>query len=419
MPLEPLRFAFWRVRPDIVRDNLARYAAARGEQIEPLELAGDFVAEIEAGWAHGAGAAALYAQRAEAARWAAQERLDALDDWDEIAPLLARMDPRLVASARHVDGRLLGLTYYNAGPFALFRNERLLARAGCGGGHDAAGYPRDWATLTAQARALKRDGLSAHPILPRWHDSQTGIVWSLLTLATAEGERFVDGDLAAVFDDDTPIAETLSLWRAWWDEELVPREALDGGDDGLAERWMSGAHAFHPTQDYAGAIFASADRALCHIHPALPGRTGQPSLPGHALLCVRAGLDGKIRTRARQLIRYLGGDDADGSLVVHRRWLRDFNLPAPFPELAAERETRDALLRFLHPPLADAALAWLLGNRARAEPLAIVRAPWFLDWSARAHRAIADRFLRQRAIGVAPLVRELRADWQRLREHQV
>ncbi|KAG0747738.1 hypothetical protein G6F24_015503 [Rhizopus arrhizus] len=100
-----------------------------------------------------------------ASRWYAAGWIRPIDDMPGLADIQKQMFPGIVDDARATDGRYLGLTYYNGGPFALFRNEKMLGAAGFGGTANAADYPQDWATGEKQAREIKKKGLSEHPML--------------------------------------------------------------------------------------------------------------------------------------------------------------------------------------------------------------------------------------------------------------
>jgi multiple sugar transport system substrate-binding protein len=234
--------AFWPVRPDIVRDNLARFTARSGIAVAPLEIAGDYAAAIEASFA-GDPPDVLYAQRGEAARWAASGLIEPLDDFTETPAILAEMLPLIRESSRDAAGRTIGLTYYNAGPFCLFRNERLLGEIGRAGGADPAAYPQDWDAVLQDARALQRR--VAHPMLMRWYDAPTGIPWAFLAECFAEGDNLVDAALNATFAVDTPAADVLARWQTIWREDLAPHDVLDWDDARADAAWMSGAHAYY------------------------------------------------------------------------------------------------------------------------------------------------------------------------------
>ena len=187
MASRTVRFAFWPARPDIVRDNIRLFESHSGISVEAIEIPdADYTAALETRLRSGA-VDIFYAQRGEAARWNAHGLLEHLEGDASIVSLVAQMMPPIRESSFDLDGHLLGLTYYNAGPFALFRNEPLLAAAGFGGSEAPSSYPASWDELTKWSQTMKRSGLSDFPILPRWHRTQTGLVWSLIAQAWSAG----------------------------------------------------------------------------------------------------------------------------------------------------------------------------------------------------------------------------------------
>ena len=152
-----LDFSFWSVRPEIVRDNVARYVAGTGETICCVEVAGRYEKFVADGFAQGCGPDVFYAQRAEASLWDSQGHIAWLDEADPpLATLLPQMDRRLVEGARNANGRLLGLTHYNGGPFTLFVHERFAA------GIDPSALTT-WDGVLEQLRRARRDGLAVSP----------------------------------------------------------------------------------------------------------------------------------------------------------------------------------------------------------------------------------------------------------------
>ena len=387
-PSQPLRFAFWTVRPDIVLDNLGRYARANSENLEPMPIDGSYETALASAWSSGRGPHVFYAQRAEAAMWAAEGRIEPLPEDDpRLRSTLARMDPRLVAGARDRRGRLLGLTYYNAGPFALVLNQDLVP---------AGEMPsiQGWSDVLALCRHLKCGKACTFPFLPRWHATQTGLAWSFLCHLASEGV------LAADHADRRSITEELlTIWRALVDEELVPPEALqDQGDSPAVLRWRTREHALAFTMDYLFADFIGQEACPAFSIPApqLPGRTGTPLLPGQALLCIAAGLSPDLGDRALRLVRTLGGEDHEGELFVHQRWISECLFPVPFPELYWDAQVRASARRFFPPVAASEAVDRLFAARLQAVPSPMTHVPWALEWSARLDSIIRQDVLTSR-----------------------
>jgi hypothetical protein len=179
-------------------------------------------------------------------------------------------------------------------------------------------------------------------------------------------------------------AELLRVWQALVDEELVAPDCLqDQGDTPAVLRWQTRTHAIAFTMDYLLADFAEkGGLPFSILAPRLPGRTGTPLLPGQALLCVAAGLGSGLANRALSLVRALGGEDHEGELFVHRRWISECLFPVPFPELYRDARVRASAGRFFPPAGASEAVDHLFATRLAAVPSPMTHVPWALAWSA-------------------------------------
>lgn len=396
----PLTFAFWDVQSDIVRDNVTRFVAESGDSVACLEIGSDFEAELAAQFADGGGPDVFYAQRAEAALWGASGDVGFLDE-PRFAPLLSRMDPRMVAGARHTDGRLLGLTYYNGGPFALFAHRRFV-------GADDLEFG-DWSAVLDYLRRAKRDGIAQHPFLPRWHSSQTGLVWSLLCHLASEGVTELNARTVPTLES------ALQFFQALVDEALVPPQSLtDRGDAPALQRWVGGDHILTFTTDYLAMDAAKAAGEPVNIMLNLPGDTGTPLMPGHALLCLRAGLDGERLRRAEALLTYLGGTAADGRLAVHMRWLRECLFGAPYSEVGQLAGMQVAMLGAFAIGKAERSLQRFTDARAAAVMSPPTHQPFMLEWTRIADGIIRNDLLSQRRLSATAAGALLIEAWESL-----
>ncbi len=384
-----LDFAFWPVREATVRDNLRAFTMQTGIPVAPRPVPGAYHSVLTAEFVAGTGPDVFYAQRAEAASWGAAGFVAPLIPAPDI---VGRMDARLADGARDATGQLLGLTYYNGGPFTLF------LRA------DVDEAPASWRALLDLMRRCKKDGLSTHPFVPRWHRGQTGLVWSLLCHLATEGVLRLD-----VAEAEEVLADVLGIWTALLAEGLVPSDSLDDtGDVAALTRWTGGAHIATFTMDYLAADIAEATPPFGVPVARLPGRTGTPLMPGHALLCIRQGLDATRYDAALRLAVFLGGE------AVHRRWLRDHLFAVAYPDLTAEPDSRAAMLR--HFPAAQGleAVDRIIAQRHAAVTSPITQRPCALAWSALADRTIRAALRASGAGSVRRAAQQVVAAWRRM-----
>ena len=103
------------------------------------------------------------------------------------------------------DHKRIGLTYYNGGPYCMFRNEKVLAAGGYEATANRADYPQTWDEIYKQAVDLKKKGHRGKSDPSAWIKSWTGTPWALYAHCDSEGETLVDDDMKATFSLDTPM----------------------------------------------------------------------------------------------------------------------------------------------------------------------------------------------------------------------
>ena len=224
---DQLTYAFWPWGSEIVAEGARNFEEQYGEALNLQPIPGEYAAVLETKLASGQAFDLFRAQRGQASRWYAAQWIRPIDDLPDLDEIVAEEFPGIGADARSwPDGKRIGLTYYNGGPFCLFRNEKVLSAAGYEATATPTDYPQTWDEVYKQAVDIKKKGIVEHPILPAWYKAWTGTPWALYAQAFSEGEHFVDDDMKATFGPDTPLLKVLTDWKQWWDEDLVPRAIL-------------------------------------------------------------------------------------------------------------------------------------------------------------------------------------------------
>lgn len=416
---DPLRFAFWPWGSEIVEANAEAFRAETGRALELAPVPGDYAAVLETQLAGGADIDMFYAQRGQASRWHAAGWIRPINDMPGLKEIQDQMFEGIVADAHAPNGDYLGLTYYNGGPMCMFRNEQVLEKAGFGGTGKAQDYPNTWDEVARQAREIKSGGLVEHPILINLYNAWTGLPWGLISQGFAEGETFVGPDLKATFGPDTPIAKVLADWKAWWDEELMPRAVLSWSSTEASSSWMQGLHAFHTNMDYQSFNYANPEKSKIAAfncqNPVMPGATNDTVLVGHALLAMtdRKRSDAELEG-VFELLKFYGYQNSAGQFAVHKRWVEKANLPVPFPAIYREPEVREAIMKWMYEPYADKNYEWLFAGRERAMAPAMLKAPWYQEWDAVMHDMISDDLLSSGSMSPTEVATALRDEWDRL-----
>jgi multiple sugar transport system substrate-binding protein len=416
-----LTYAFWPWGSEIVADNAQDFQAQYGEEINLQPIPGDYAAVLETKLASGTTFDLFRAQRGQASRWYAAGWIRPVDDMPDLDKIQAEEFPSIGADAKAwPDGKRIGLTYYNGGPFCLFRNEKILGAAGYEATANPDDYPQTWDDVYKQAVDIKKKGIVENPILPAWYKAWTGTPWALYAQAFSEGERFVDEDMQATFGPDTPLLKVLTDWKQWWDEDLVPKAILTWQDSQMSNSWMKGLHAFHPYIDYQSFIYADPANSEFHdqfnMNPVMPGATHDTTLVGHALHCTSAvDRSEEDLNRAWTLMKFYSWRDKNGDLLVHKRWAREANLEVPFPEVYDDPDVQKAIKGWLYPPLAEESYKWLFDGRQKAVAGNQLKAPWFQEWEVTMQQTVEQEMLIDGSKSPQETVTFLHDLWEQLR----
>ena len=416
---EALTYAFWPWGQEIVEENARKFEATFGETLNLEPIPGDYLATLETKLAGGAPIDMFRAQRGQASRWHAAGWIQPLNGLPDLEKIKSEMFPNIVESSIQPNGDFLGLTYYDGGPFVLFRNEKVLTAAGFEATGNPSDYPSTWEEITKQAREIKKKGIVEHPILVEWNTEWVGLPWGLLNHAGSEGEGFVNDNLEGTFGPDTPILKVLSQWKEWWDEELVPHALLSMTESDITQSYMKGEHAFYPMLSLYSFLFNDPDASAIAGHnsqnPLMPGATNDTTLVGHALRSIRTrDRSDEELERVWNLMKFYGWRDEKGELFVAKKWALMANLEAAFPEVYDDPEVKAKILGWMYPPFAEQEYKWVFDARARARTPLILKAAWYEEWDKVMHDMISQEMLIDASKTPKEVVIELRAFWDKL-----
>ena len=246
-----LNYTFWPFGDEIIAENAKIFTEQYGYPVSLQPTSGDYGAVMETKLVSGRASTCSAPSAARPRAGSPPQWIRPIDDMPELDKIQKEEFPGIGADALSwPDHKRIGLTYYNGGPYCMFRNEKVLAAGGYKATANPGDYPQTWEDIYKQAVDLKKKGIVENPILPTWFKSWTGTPWALYAHCASEGDGLVDDDMKATFGPDTPILRVLSDWKRWWDEELVPRAILTWQEPQMASSWMKGLHAFHYQSDY-------------------------------------------------------------------------------------------------------------------------------------------------------------------------
>jgi multiple sugar transport system substrate-binding protein len=418
---ESLNYAFWPWGSEIIAEHARIFEEQYGDPVSLQPIPGDYGSVLETKLAAGQPFTLFRAQRGQASRWFAAGWIRPIDDLPDLDKIEKEEFEVIGADARSwPDGKRIGLTYYNGGPFCLFRNEKVLKAGGYEVGENPDAYPKTWEEIYKQAADLKKKGIVENPILPNWYKAWTGTPWALYAHCFSEGDTLVDNDMKATFSSDTPILRVLSDWKKWWDEDLVPRAILTWGEAQMATSWMKGIHAFHATTDYNSFNYSDPKNGEFAPHfnmnPVMPGETHGTTLTGHALHCMTStNRSDEELMKAWQLMKFYSWRDKNGELRTHKAWAVHANLEVPFPEIYEDPEVKAAILKWMYPPLAELNYKWLFEGRKQAVAGRHLKASWLQEWEVGMQQMIEQDLLLKGTMKPVEVVTAMRENWEKLR----
>jgi multiple sugar transport system substrate-binding protein len=416
-----LNYTFWPFGDEIIAENARIFTEQYGIKVRLQPTSGDYPSVMETKLVSGTRLDLFRAQRGQASRWFAAQWIRPIDEMPELGQIDHEEFPAIVADALSwPDRKCIGLTYYNGGPYCMFRNEKVLSAGGYEATANPGDYPQTWDEIYKQAVDLKRKRIVENPILPTWFKSWTGTPWALYAHCASEGDGLVDDDMKSTFGLDTPILKVLSDWKRWWDEELVPRAILTWQEPQMASSWMKGLHAFHYQSDYNSFAYSDPKNGefawYFNMNPVMPGATHGTTLVGHALhvMSNTPRTDAELET-AFNLMKSFSWRDKNHELRMPKAWAMLANLQMPFPEVYDDPKVQQAIMKWMYPPLASENYRWLFEGRRKAVPGNQLRASWQQEWEVGMQQMIEDELLLKGTATPKDVVVTMKASWEKLR----
>lgn len=187
----------------------------------------------------------------------------------------------------------------------------------------------------------------------------------------------------------------------------------------MLDAFATGKYAFSYYMDYAHFVYG--DKTNPNIgpyssqNPLTPGATHDTVLVGHALLCMDQSERSEEDTlRAWELMKFYGAQNSKGEYHTHKRWVEKANLPIPFPEVYSDPDSKEAIMKWMHPEHGEQAYQWQYDGRERAKGPNHLKAPWYQEWDATMHDMISNDLLLKGSITPRDAVKDLRKMWDRL-----
>ena len=159
-----LNYTFWPFGDEIIAENARVFTEQYGVKVSLQPTSGDYASVIETKLVSGTHLDLFRAQRGQASRWFAAQWIRSIDDMPDLDKIKREEFPGISADAvSWPDHKRIGLTYYNGGPYCLFRNEKVLSAGGYDATANTSDYPQTWDEIYKQAVDLKKKGIVETP----------------------------------------------------------------------------------------------------------------------------------------------------------------------------------------------------------------------------------------------------------------
>ena len=387
---EPLAFNGWGFQTDMVQKWVAQFNQQYKEHAEFRVVAGDYPSVMENKFRNKEKVDLAYVLDTEYPRWAQAKWIQDFEEWEGVAQAKADMYPN-IREALTIKGKLYGLPYFSSVDGTIAVNQKILDKVGI----TPAEYPKNYAELYDQMRAIKKAGAAQTPWLPRWIAEFFGIGSAIYNEMLTEGLELVDDQGHPIFSGKTEHVAVLERDKKAWDEGLVPKSVLTMSETDQIDGFGTGKYAMSEQQLYdAVATLNNPQRSQiaghCRFVPVPP--SGQPW--GHlqlgAYVVPSMGQSGERAGRAFRLAGYAGYKDSAGDYYAAKQWALSNGLGSGYAPVLKDPEVIAKYKTWL--PDFDTQMPQLELALQKAKPFRMSREVWYTEWNAKAREILPNVF---------------------------
>jgi multiple sugar transport system substrate-binding protein len=107
--------------------------------------------------------------------------------------------------------------------------------------------------------------------------------------------------------------------------------------------------------------------------------------------------------------------DKNHKLRMHKAWATLANLQVPFPEVYDDPQVKQAIAKWMYPPLANENYKWLFEGRQKAIAGNQLKAGWHQEWEVGMQQMIEDELLLKGTASPKDVVSATKESWETLR----
>lgn len=402
-----LVFNAWAFMPEVVEAFQREFENQNGESVSFEVIPGDYTTIMLNKMIAGSPLDCLYtkAQGTKMLEAGWIQDLSVLDNIDEIkaATLPAQWE------AQTYKGQVFGLPYFNSMKCCLHYNRLRTEEAGIG----EDGLPKTWDEVYEIASQLKKDGFAQYPIVMWWLPNADYMVDNFIAECLSRGDLLWDTDFNAVFDENSGAADTLNAWQRLWREELVPPDAMAGGD--LLELFGTGDPVFNVGQSYQLKDLNNPERfGIAGNVMMVPYAEQAWGFLDYGLYSIAARPDEDLQRleRRKRWVQFMGYKDANGNYLVAKEWVKQGALGTGYPEVYEDPEVIEAFQSWMpeYPRLREI----MAENEKNVVIANGWHAVWYPEWSVKAVEVLPQVITGD--MGVSEGLRTLRDTWDSLQQ---
>ncbi len=359
---DPLYYAQWPYRPDIVLDNIHEFERQFApEKVNQAVIAGDYATQIETKLIAGAkDIDTCYAAMSSAERWYEAGWIRNIEDMEprkvgDVEVLYSWKDAKAAlpegvwkSICAVTDGKPLGLPYFQSTFGNILTNEKLLEAGGYADTKTKTSfYPKNYQELYEQCEAMQKKGVAKSPLLKRWGSEVFQMPHVAQIESMARGDPVFDKNMDPVFDVNTPYGEMLKDWQWLYEKEIVPRGVLNITEGDNITWFETGEYAY--TEQHTYDIFTFNDPALSKVAPycsIVPPLT--KNSPIGYLFCPVYVVTSKQQSdwrlaRVHRLVQFFGFKDKNGTFYRHKAWMLLTGVGSPYPAVYEDPEVIESM----------------------------------------------------------------------------
>ena len=399
---QTLELTGWPYEVDTVNDNLQRFEEQTGMEAAFSPFPSDnYHDRMVSSFVAGTDFDVVYVRDNFLAEWASAGWIVPVDSFEGVEKYKENL-PQAVIDQLSYNGEMYGLPYYS-GMNVFAYNADHLEQVGI------ESPPETWEELLEQARTVKEQGISEHPIILQLKNGNY-IVNTLEIIAAGHGGTLFDGDLEASFEGEGSATRQAIDWiRTGIEEGLIDEASLSSDDHDVVLAMSAGTHTFTLVADYnlktindpeGSQTAGSVENAL------IPGTDEVESGTTSYVRLYAVTSDAEDKEAAWRLVRFLGGEDATGQYYVPKRWALDFGLGFAYNSLYEDPDIRDSLGGWIDPDILSEQGQYAVDRSYRFTP-------FFSDWETDAWGTLQN--LMRSASGDEAYA-QLATEWQDLKE---